>query len=532
MSLGFFLITTLQSTTQYLKSDTPYYATDEIKANDALTPIESFIFNRLGSAITNTICAPFYRLRSIIQLKRTIIECNVSTTIPNECLSNPSIFTIITTEGFLSLYNGNLYSALRVFGQNTLHLIIKKKIRDRFFPYKPTDPYYMLVFKVFLSGYLGNIIAANFTHYLLLNAFKSRLSIISTNDYKYRFGIFQSQFASSCTVSFVYRACWFITKYGIEPNIRVLRHNYWIKKIIRKFIYAVLPRPLDTIRNRQIMTNETMYTAARNLYRNHGWRAFYDGICTELVDEFMRVGLRELRMCLKWHYADRRYDISETQRRRTAVINLCKLCRFRDELLYREGLLVRGYVHQFMEQTGVFIPDSLIEFIEIRCIHDDKLEIDDEDVAEIMDVLCNLNMNDNESVDGVIIEENAENLELLLKDKCFQWIWKQRMKPLIIRYFDEKDDNDHESISIPQSTVYLDYLDRWIDIEYFCDVCEEKVENKTVCDFWECGHSFCGDCMHRITQFNDDKCLVCFAEIDCDLKCQSSIILRDFDQNL
>ena len=143
-------------------------------------------------------------------------------------------------------------------------------------------------------------------------------------------------------------------------------------------------------------------------------------------------------------------------------------------------------------------------------------------------------MNDNESVDGVILEENIENLEVLLKDKCFQWIWKQRMQPLIIRFFNENDgdDNDDESILIPQSTVYLDYLHAWMHIKYFCDVCEEKIESDDVCDFWECGHSFCGDCMHRITQFNDDKCLVCFAKIDCNRKCQSSIILRDFDQDV
>ena len=76
-----------------------------------------------------------------------------------------------------------------------------------------------------------------------------------------------------------------------------------------------------------------------------------------------------------------------------------------------------------------------------------------------------------------MIEDNAENLELLLKDKCFQWVWKQRMRLLVTKYFDPNNQ------TICADIGHIPILHQWIEIEYFCDVCDKKIEDKQICNF-------------------------------------------------
>ncbi len=153
-----------------------------------------------------------------------------------------------------------LCSILRIFAQNMLYLVLKQKIRRRFFSTRRSDSYLKYITKTFISGYIGNVIAKKLTDYLLITAIQERLGI--SQNYSFKFGIIESSFFSTDLMGFIYRSAWFLSVYAIEPFI--IPNNCWLKRISRKFIPLLMPYPFYTIRNRQILTNESLYNACKD----------------------------------------------------------------------------------------------------------------------------------------------------------------------------------------------------------------------------------------------------------------------------
>ncbi len=117
------------------------------------------------------------------------------------------------------------------------------------------------------------------------------------------------------------------------------------------------------------------------------------GLHIKIIDESIVLCVREIMGLIKYHYPVCRYDISENRRRRTCVINLSKLCKYRELMLSKENLLTYGYCRKCMNECNMFIPISLIDYIENKFVHDNRYDVSHENINKFMIELSMLSMN-------------------------------------------------------------------------------------------------------------------------------------------
>eukprot|EP01084_Bolivina_argentea_P177053 306252_1 len=485
-----------------------------------ITPVEKFAFEMINATLTHTISTPFIKLKNLLQLRNTIIEYDLSTNISQKCLQDPSLFTLCNHDNIHNLLSGNLYSIFRVFVNNLNNLAIKQPLIKRMTGIETDNTYSMLLTKKFIFGFIGNIISINFTYYLHALVLTNRVCITDNKCNlrlkSYKFGIFQSGFNTTIFKSCVFRILWFTSCYGIEPYIQ----SRFMKKIFRKTLTYALQYPLDTIRNRQILTGENAFISAENIYKT-GWKSFFSGIIPKLCQEFIFVGIGMLMERVKYKFAEWKYNISWARKKRKGIINLKDLCLCRNSLLFRETLLVSGFIRMCAKmKCRIYVPKSIIDMIEKKFYHDTKYDILDRNVERFVNELCCLDCKDVMEIDRFgMREEFRDVLYNLLNERGFQNVWKCQMRKIVSRKIDLGDDIN-----------YLKYV--WnskdaLEIVFSCDKCGYLMcEEKMYCAFWECGHVYCDSCDD--TMLNDDSvCQIC--NIKC-LKCYEHCIkLRDFN---
>eukprot|EP01083_Nonionella_stella_P099299 279215_1 len=503
------------------------------KVKRALSSIEKFIFEHICTTLSHTIATPFLKLKCILQARSTMLEYNISTNLSSTCLQNPSMWSLFNTDNIDYLFSGTLCSIFRVVVQTMSNLAIKEPIKKSIIGRNKRRgvSYAMILSKKFIAGYIGNVIAINFTLYLTRIVINKRLCLTDSDTCNpYRFGLFQPAFLTTVCKSFVFRSVWFTSCYLVEPYIEAR----WMKKTVRKILTYTVQHPIDTIRTRQILTNETGFDAARHIAQQHGWHAFFHGFIPKMWQEFIFLSIGLCMEKVRYQYAEWKYDISGIQKKRKGIMNLRDLCAYRNALLFQETLLVHGYIRSFTESMSMdlYIPRTLIHLIETRFYHDTKYDIMDVNMARLVDELCQLKEDDIDRIDALLASTDIEDqLENLLNERGFQNVWKYQMRKVV-----------RGNIDLGKDIHYLGYVARssLIVAMFSCDECNELIDDimhvDNFCAFWECGHVWCNECEARMRihslETGDDtmSCSVC--NVPCNDWYQYSIKFRDFESLL
>ena len=392
-------------------------------------------------------------------------------------------------ESIYCLYSGHRHRLLRSITCRISDLMFKNRIKIKFGENRNE----LIFIKLFKRIFIGSLICIL---PLIVNHSFSCIQTLNSvgiqrqkNEYKYQIGFMSNGFYICCIKEILDKTVWFCGYYLFNPFV-----ENWLNYQLRKYLCTIIIYPFDTIRRRQIITNQNIYSATKDIYYKYGILSFYDGIFIDFFRIFLCSLIGKLYDFGKYRYIEYKYDVSGKQKRRKQLINLIKLCKNYKLLNEKEDLLIYGYCHNFMKlnNKNIYIPLSLIELIKNKFIHDTKYDINKNKhkLDVFINKLSNINiLNQNNLNDLLLNKQFNENIILLWKENGFSKFWKNTIYLQIKQIKSTKEWIEY-NINKQENKYYFGKKRAII----YCDCCNDKCNNLRYIRFRSCGHFLCETC--------------------------------------
>ena len=223
-------------------------------------------------------------MQLILQLRNTIREKQIATNIDEEMLENPAFLRMKPA----AVFRGQLYAILSYFPTQALSFWIKERVKSVFCKFKsPSDSALLQVSKSIVRGGVSGSLSLAFVYSL---AQMQQLYALGIEDkQRWSLGPLHSGLPIACCGIFLYRALYFVLydssrgMLGEKPSLLsqfLLGYGVTVGA-------GLLSYPLDTIRRRQLLTDEDAMQAAKNLVDKYGWMSLWDGASCNIVRGMM-----------------------------------------------------------------------------------------------------------------------------------------------------------------------------------------------------------------------------------------------------
>lgn len=302
------------------------------KNHTALSSAENFVLGGLAAICGKTVAAPLERVKLLIQNEREMMlsqRLKISYNGPMDCLKR-----IISEEGILSLWRGNLANCLRYFPNQSLNFMFKDLIKAQF-QMNEQDSGTSKLLKNTFSGSAAGLISLTAVYSLDFSRTRLANDVMSNQSRQFKgiWDVYKSTVRSdglvglyrgyviSCYTVIIYRGCYF----GLYDTLKPLLFpdNEHSAHLLGSFglgfgittFAGMLVYPLDSIRRRMMMRSgenvkyKGSIDAATKIYHHEGVKAFYKGalvnvfrscsgaLTLALFDQFKRYwqnGLRDV----------------------------------------------------------------------------------------------------------------------------------------------------------------------------------------------------------------------------------------------
>jgi len=274
---------------------------ESLKESDKLSFVENFVLSGAAAIIAKTTAAPIERVKLLVQNQDEMIK--------QGRLSRPyggvvdCTRRVISEEGFLALWRGNLANCIRYFPTQALNFAFKDQIKKAF-KINKTDKYPTVLAKNVFSGGVAGAMSLSFVYSLdyartrLANDAKTAGKGGGERQFNGLVDVYRKTIASdgiaglyrgfwiSCVGIVVYRGCYFGFYDTLKPLLLGADAG-----VLSSFVlgYGVtvtsglISYPIDTIRRRMMMTSgaavkyKGSMDAARQIWANEGAKSFMKG---------------------------------------------------------------------------------------------------------------------------------------------------------------------------------------------------------------------------------------------------------------
>jgi len=272
-----------------------------VKSENNLSFFENFILSGTAAVISKTFAAPIERIKLLVQNQEEMLKKGT--------LSEPykgvtdCFKRVMTEEGVIHLWRGNLANCLRYFPTQALNFALKDKIKAKFKVSK-LDSYILKLSKNLASGGLAGAISLMFVYPLdfartrlandlknikkggkerqfsgLIDVYKKTVALDGI------VGLYRG-FCISCLGIIIYRGCYF----GLYDTIKEV-FNLDDISVGTSFcigygvtvISGIISYPIDTIRRRMMMTSgegikyKGSLDCAAKILKNEGYMSMMKG---------------------------------------------------------------------------------------------------------------------------------------------------------------------------------------------------------------------------------------------------------------
>lgn len=293
--------------------------------------VYDFILAGIAASIGKTATAPLERVKLLLQNQHSIKVIDKPYTGIFDCITR-----LLKSEGFFSLWRGNLANVFRYFPNQAMNFALKDSIKKNFAVYDPKTHFWKFAAANFLSGGLASSISLIFCHPIDLA--RTRLALDNKNQAGVRRfsgsydclnkiyraegiqGVYKGIVISVVGI-FTFRAVYFGAYDTLKGSFIKKDTNFFVKWAMAQLITVCssgLFYPLDTLRRRMMLQSGEAVPLYRNsidcsikILREEKFLGFYKGwgtnaikmcgssIILVLYDEFQKVLGLEARGGLK-----------------------------------------------------------------------------------------------------------------------------------------------------------------------------------------------------------------------------------------
>ena len=274
--------------------------------------------------------------------------------------NNTSITTTIESkQTFLALFSGNFYNCLRYFPTQALNFLFKEQIKQ-FFKVDRNDSYVKKFTYNILSGSIVGALSLAIVY--PLDTMRTRFGVGITNttpttrsndsnqlqNMLETFTNLYSGFPISLFGIMAYRAAYFGLYDAARPLLApdagflasfALGYSVTVSA-------GLISYPIDSIRRRQMLTNESAIEAIRNQTSQHGWLSLFDGGLTNVWRGMAAAFTLAAFDVVTKLYVNNKSTQSKIATRMKKVDCLLFILDCEKYRQYREQLLFDGYIRQ------------------------------------------------------------------------------------------------------------------------------------------------------------------------------------------
>jgi solute carrier family 25 (adenine nucleotide translocator) protein 4/5/6/31 len=272
------------------------------KSNNESTFVYDFILAGAAGAIGKTATAPFERVKLLLQNQQKIKVIDKPYTGIIDCFRR-----LIKTEGFFSLWRGNVASVVRYFPNQAMNFSLKDTIKKRFNIYDPKINFWKFAVANCMAGGLAASISLIFCH--PIDLIRTRLATDNMNisgDRKFKGsldcviqlynaeglrGVYKGMVISIIGV-FIFRATYF----GAYDTLKgVIKKDTgflvkWGAAQMITVLCSVIFYPFDTLRRRMMMQSGEMEQVYKNtidcatkIFQEEKFMGYYKGWGTNSI---------------------------------------------------------------------------------------------------------------------------------------------------------------------------------------------------------------------------------------------------------
>jgi len=332
------------------------------------------------------------------------------------------------------------------------------------------------------------------------------------NERKWHFGFTQRGFTMLCATTVIDQLLWYSSYYWFAPYLEKKVHSK-----IRTYASNFLIHPLYTIMRRQMLTNENIWDATKNLVTNYGFFSLFDGAFCEIARSVIYDLCGKTFDDLLKKYVLWKYDVY-------GIRNTLNLCKEYVEIPQRDNILCHGYIREFVEDNNynantksdwLYVPSQIIDLIANDFYHDNKNDILDPKLNKFVNKLSKVNIKKDEI--NLKDEELQKKVKNLFENNKFQRLWKKK----IFNEMQHKQQIASQQLTnggyinngyydLQRTTInnrYNCYYFGCKSIVFYCDLCSTAIESKRMCRFKKCGHCLCSQCRRKFRIKR--KCGIC-----------------------
>jgi len=269
----------------------------------------------VSAAVSKTAAAPIERVKLLLQNQDEMLKSG-RLAVPYRGIGD-CFRRVITEEGFVSLWRGNLANVIRYFPTQALNFAFRDYFKRMFGFRKDKDGYWKWFAGNLASG--GAAGASSLVFVYSLDYARTRLA----NDAKaskkggerqfnglidvYRktlasdgiAGLYRG-FVISCLGIVVYRGLYFGMYDSIKPQLGAYQNNFAASFLLGwgvTILAGLASYPVDTIRRRMMMTSgeAVKYTSSMQcaglILRNEGWTSFFKGAGANILRAIAGAGV-------------------------------------------------------------------------------------------------------------------------------------------------------------------------------------------------------------------------------------------------
>jgi len=272
------------------------------KQNDLRSFAIDFLMGGVSAAVSKTAAAPIERIKLLLQNQDEMLKTG-RLAVPykgiGECFSR-----VISEEGFVSLWRGNLANVIRYFPTQALNFAFRDYFKRTFGFNKDKDGYWKWFGGNLASGGAAGASSLIFVYSLdyartrLANDAKSAKKGGGERQFNGLIDVYKKTlksdgiqglyrgFAISCFGIIVYRGLYFGMYDSIKPLLGPLSQNFLVTFLLGwsvTIVAGLASYPVDTIRRRMMMTSgeavkyKSSLHAAAIILKNEGWKSFFKG---------------------------------------------------------------------------------------------------------------------------------------------------------------------------------------------------------------------------------------------------------------
>ena len=275
------------------------------KESKKSTFIMDFLLAGISASIGKTATAPLERIKLILQNQISIEAIERPYIGINDCF-----IRLTRSEGFLSLWRGNLPNVLRYFPNQAMNFSIKDSLKEIICPYDPNKHFWKYALGSCLSGGLAGSISLTLCH--PIDLVRTRLATDNKNREGQRnfkgtidcfkkitqaegvLGLYRG-FVVSVLGIFAFRAVYFGGYDSLKSKLKNKKSSFILKWIVAQSVTiwsSMMFYPLDTIRRRIMIESgkveaDKKYKNAmdclKKMYRQESIRGFYKGFFTNAI---------------------------------------------------------------------------------------------------------------------------------------------------------------------------------------------------------------------------------------------------------